>query len=169
MAVFDTLVTTAAGAVAATVGVLVGGVVTRRGQDRQWMRDKQLAVYVDLLRHYARFTMEIKRARDDGRGWDYDWGEWSGTLTAASVVAPTAVATEIDSFGRAVNTFLDRVARGAGPVSSEEFEDASVAAGRAQVALVNAMRRSLGKDQGPLTFWIGGALAGPAENRNDER
>lgn len=159
MAVLDTLVTTAAGAVAATVGVLVGGVVTRRGQDRQWMRDKQLSVYVDLLRHYARFTMEIKRDRDSGRGWDYDWGEWSGTLTAASIVAPTALAIEIDNFGRAVGTFLDRVARGAGPVSAEEFDEASLVAGQAQVALVNAMRRSLGKDQGPLTLWIGGALA----------
>jgi hypothetical protein len=159
MAVLDTLVTTAAGAVSATVGVLVGGVVTRRAQDRQWLRDKQLTVYMDLLRHYARFSMEIKRAGEDGRGWDYDWGDWSGTLTAASVVAPAGVATEIDNFGRAVGTFLDRVAR-AGPVSTAEFEEASVPVGRAQVALVNAMRRSLGKDQGPLTFWIGGALAG---------
>jgi hypothetical protein len=94
-------------------------------------------------------------------------GEWSGTLTAASVVAPTAVATEINNFGRTVNTFLDRIARDTGSVSAEEFEEASVATGRAQVALVNAMRRSLGKDQGPLTFWIGGALADQPEDRTE--
>lgn len=156
MAVLDTLLTTAAGAVSATLGVLVGGVVTRRGQDRQWTRDKQLAAYVDLLRHYSRFTMAIKRSTAGG-GWDYDWGEWSAALTAASIVAPADVATEIDAFGRAVGVFLDRTARVGGTLTAEQFEEASVAPARAQVALVNAMRRSLG-NPGPLTFSLGGSL-----------
>lgn len=46
--VLDALVTTAAGAVSATVGVLVGGMVTRRAQDRQWLRDQQLVAYQEL-------------------------------------------------------------------------------------------------------------------------
>jgi hypothetical protein len=65
MAILDTLVTTAAGALFATVGVVVGDVVTRRAQDRQWLRDKQLGAYEELLRQYARFTMELKRAHAD--------------------------------------------------------------------------------------------------------
>lgn len=75
MALLETLATTAGGALSATVGVLVGGTVARRGQDRQWLRDKQLAAYLELLGHYARFTMVLKRAHADRRGWDYDWGE----------------------------------------------------------------------------------------------
>ena len=53
MAILDALVTSAAGALFATAGVLVGGIVTRKAQDRQWLRDKQLAAYDELLAHYA--------------------------------------------------------------------------------------------------------------------
>jgi hypothetical protein len=49
MAILDPLVTTAAGALFATVGVVIGGVIARKAQDRQWLRDKQLAAYDELL------------------------------------------------------------------------------------------------------------------------
>jgi hypothetical protein len=167
MALLETLATTAGGALSATVGVLVGGMVTRRGQDRQWHRDKQLAAYVELLGHYARFTMVLKRAHADRRVWDYDWGEWSAALTSASLVAPPEVATEIMNFGRAIDTFLNRVARDTArdtiehPLSLDEFDQASLAPALAQLALVNAVRRSLDKDQGALSEWIGGSHARP--------
>ena len=158
--VLDTLVTTAAGALFATVGVLVGGIVTRRAQDRQWLRERQLAAYQELFTHYATFTMELRRAHGDRRGWDYDWGEWSAVLMRVSLVAPAEVATEIDDFGRAINSFLDQVARGRDPlrdpVSPEEFEEARQAPAEAQVKLVNAIRRSLSNDQHGLSFGIGG-------------
>jgi hypothetical protein len=161
--VLDTLLTTAAGAISATIGVLVGGFVTHRAQDRQWLRDKQLAAYQELLSHYAKFTMAIRRAHAGRQGWDYDWGEWSAVLTRASLVAPADVAAEIDYFGTAVGSFLDRVARGVDPsrkpLSAEEFAQASRAPAQAQVRLVNAIRRSLSKDQKPLPFWLGGSLA----------
>lgn len=156
----DTLVTTATGALAATVGVLVGGIVTRRAQDRQWLRGQQLVAYQELFSHYAKFTMELRRAHADQRGWDYDWGEWSATLMRVSMVAPSEVATEIDNFGRAINSFLDQVAQGrdplSDPVSPEEFEQAREAPAEAQVRLVNAIRRSLSNDQKGLSFGIGG-------------
>ncbi|NUR00219.1 MAG: hypothetical protein HOY79_27920 [Streptomyces sp.] len=156
----DTLVTTAAGALSATVGVWVGGIVTRRAQDRQWLRDKQLVAYQELFSHYAKFTMELRRAHGDRRGWDYDWGEWNAVLMRVSLVAPPEVATEIDDFGRAINSFLDQVARGRDPlrdpVSSEEFEQARRTPAEAQVKLVNAIRRSLSNDPNGLSFGIGG-------------
>jgi len=43
------IVTTFGGAVSATLGVLVGGVVTRRVQERHWLRDKQLQAYEELF------------------------------------------------------------------------------------------------------------------------
>jgi len=159
--VLESLVTTAAGALLATVGVLVGGVVTRRAQDQQWIRDQQLAAYQELFSHYAKFTMELRRAHGDGRGWDYDWGEWSAALMRVSLVAPTEVATEIDYFDRAINSFLDQVERGErtplrNPLSPEEFEMARQEPALAQVRLVNAIRRSLNNDHQGLSFGIGG-------------
>ncbi|WP_416986109.1 hypothetical protein [Streptomyces sp. T028] len=157
----DTLVTTAAGALSATVGVLIGGIVTRRAQDRHWIRDQQLAAYQELFSHYAKFTMELRRAHADGRGWDYDWGEWSASLMRVSLISPTEVAAEIDDFGGAINSFLDRVARGErnplhNPLNAEEFEQARQAPSQAQVRLVNAIRRSLSNDHKGLPFGIGG-------------
>ncbi|WP_345695895.1 hypothetical protein [Kitasatospora terrestris] len=146
----------------------MGGIVTRRGQDHQWSRDQQLAAYQELLRHYAKFTMVIKRAHADRRGWDYDWAEWSAVLTKVSLIAPAEVAGEVSSFGQSVDRFLDRVAREVDtvrtPLGEAEFREAGAEVAQAQVRLVNAMRRSLGGGRKALTFWIGGSHAGP-ENR----
>lgn len=156
----ETLLTTASGAVFAVVGVLVGGIVTRRAQDRQWLRDQQLIAYQDLFRHYARFTMELRRAHGDHCGWDYDWGEWSAALMRVSLVAPAEVAAEIDAFGNAINAFLDRVAREKNPVidplTPEEFELARQGPAEAQMRLVNVIRHSLDDGRPALPFGIGG-------------
>lgn len=80
MAVLETVLTTAGGALSATLGVVVGTALSRRAQDRHWLRDRQLAAYQEH---------------------------------------PPAIA---------------------------------------QVSLVNAIRRSLGKDLGALSVWIGGSL-----------
>lgn len=156
----DVLVTTAAGALSATVGVVAGGLVTRRAQDRQWSRDQQLAAYRELLAHYAKFTMELRRAHGERRGWDYDWGEWSAALVHAGLVAPAEVAAEIDRFDHAVDTFLDQVARTRDPLttplSPDEFEQARQPTARAQVQLVNAIRRSLSGDRRGIPVSIGG-------------
>ncbi|WP_327399359.1 hypothetical protein OG194_03645 [Streptomyces sp. NBC_01288] len=50
------------------------------------------------------------------------------------------------------------------PLSQEEFAQANRAPAQAQVRLVNAIRRSLGKDQEALSFWIGGSLAGSSDD-----
>lgn len=107
--------------------------------------------------------MELSRAHADRRPPGYDWAEWSAALVSASLVAPSAVAAAIDCFGRAIDPFLAAV--GGNPVehplTEEEFERASLGPAQAQLALVNAIRRSLGKDQGALRVWIGGSLARP--------
>ncbi|GAB3858178.1 hypothetical protein GCM10029963_57430 [Micromonospora andamanensis] len=164
MALLDVVVTAAGGALSATVGVLVGGMLTRRAQDQHWLRDRQLVAYQDLLREYATFSMILRRAHLGRSGWDYDWGAWSAALMAASLVAPIAVATEIDKFGQAVRRFLDATAEvdtTTAPLSQEQFEQAMVAPARAQLALVNAMRRSVGRHQRPLPVWLGGASGPP--------
>ncbi|MEU4792644.1 hypothetical protein AB0F95_23355 [Micromonospora tulbaghiae] len=83
---------------------------------------------------------------------------------SASLVAPSAVTAEIDQFGQAVQRVLE-VTTGAdttiAPLSQDQFEQAMVAPARAQLALVNAMRRSVGRKQGPLSTWLGGANGSP--------
>jgi hypothetical protein len=56
------LVTTLGGALSATLGVLVGGAVARRSQERHWLRDRQLQAYQELFSQYARFMMTLRRA-----------------------------------------------------------------------------------------------------------
>lgn len=160
MAVLETVLTTAGGALSATLGVVVGTALSRRAQDRHWLRDRQLAAYQELMRQYATFTMTLRRAHVGRTGWDYDWAVWSAALTSASLVAPAQVAEEIDSFAAAIGRFLREAAvdTTANALSAEEFAQAMHPPAIAQVSLVNAIRRSLGKDLGPLSVWIGGSL-----------
>ncbi|MFD8395379.1 hypothetical protein ACFV2N_40850 [Streptomyces sp. NPDC059680] len=128
MALLEALITTVTGAASATFGVAGRRDRHQTGQDHQWSRDQQLVAYQELLSHYAKFTMVIKRAHADHRGWDYDRAEWSAVLTRVSLIAPAEVAGEVDSFGQSVDRFLDRVAREVDPVRTplgeEEFREA---------------------------------------------
>ncbi|MEU0546655.1 hypothetical protein [Micromonospora sp. NPDC005979] len=171
MELLSIVVTTVGGALSATVGVVVGGMLTRRAQDRYWLRDRQLVAYQDLLREYATFSMILRRAHLGRTAWDYDWGAWSTALMSASLVAPNAVATAIDDFGRAVRGFLDATAdvdTTTTPLSQGDFEQAMVVPAQRQLDLVNAMRRSMGRHQRPLSVWLGGASGRPPHWRDAE-
>lgn len=153
--------TTFGGALSATLGVLVGGVVTRRVQERHWLRDKQLRAYEELFSQYARFMMALRQAHLARTPVDVDWGAWSVSLTSASLVAPLDVARAIDAFGRAVGVFLDAVTTRnpvTNPVDEEVLTEASRPAAVAHLALLNAIRRSMGRSLKALPFYLGGTL-----------
>ncbi|HEY7323339.1 MAG TPA: hypothetical protein VH520_00830 [Streptosporangiaceae bacterium] len=166
MAVLETVLTIAGGALSVTVGVVVGAVLTRRAQGQHWLRDRQLAAYQELMNQYATFAIVLRRAHSDRAGWDYDWAAWSAALTSASLVAPVAVAKEIDAFGQAVGAFLATAAEDVDTtvdaLTADEFAQAMVAPAKAQLSMVNAMRRSLDKDQEALPTILGGSLGTPA-------
>jgi hypothetical protein len=155
------IVTTLGGALSATLGVLVGGVVTRRVQERHWLRDKQLQAYEELFSQYSRFMMALRQAHLARTPVHVDWAAWSVSLTSASLVAPKSVARAIDAFGRAIAVFLSQVA-GRDPVVDPVDEEALTAASRpaaaAHLALLNAIRQSLGRALEPLSFYLGGTL-----------
>jgi hypothetical protein len=148
------------GALSVTLGVVLGAVLTRRAQERHWLRDKQLVAYQEMLAEYARFVVILKRAHWSKAGWDYDWAVWSAALVSASLVAPSAVAVQIENFAVAIGGFL-RVAsvdaRTEG-LTEKQFDDAMRPTALAQLALVNAIRVSLGRGQGHISTSIGGAL-----------
>ena len=90
-----------------------------------------------------------------------DWGAWSVSLTSASLVAPLGVARAMDAFGSAVGVFLDAVATRdpvANPVDEEGLTEASRPAAAAHLALLNAIRRSMGRSLEELPFYLGGTL-----------
>jgi hypothetical protein len=160
------LVTTFGGALSATLGVLVGGVVTRRSQERHWLRDRQLQAYQELFSQYAQFMMALRRAHLDRAGEHYDWAPWSVALTSASLVAPLPVARAIDEFGRAVAVFLR--AHGShdsmtNPLTEDELTEASRPAAAAHLALLNAVRRSMGRSLAEVPFYLGGTLGSHPE------
>ena len=172
MDILPVVVTTFGGAISATLGVLVGGAVTRRVQERHWLRDRQLKAYEELFAQYSRFVMEFRRAHLDRRPADVDWAAWSVALTSASLVAPLPVATAIDRFGNAVGIFLAAVsARNpvTDPVDEDGLDEASRPAAEAHLVLLNEIRRSLGRDLAAMPFYLGGTLGrhrqghGPAE------
>jgi hypothetical protein len=69
------------------------------------------------------------------------------------------------NFGRAaVNPFLAVAGDPSGhPLTEEEFRRANLGPAKAQLELVNAIRRSLGKDQGVLQVFIGGSFTRPED------
>ncbi|MFC7272765.1 hypothetical protein ACFQS1_02125 [Paractinoplanes rhizophilus] len=155
------IVTTLGGAFSATLGVLVGGAVTRRVQERHWLRDRQLQAYQELFAQYSRFMMALRRAHLDRRGTDVDWAAWSAALTAASLVAPLEVARAIDRFAKAVAIFLGKVATrdpATDPVDEKGLDEASRPAAAAHLALLNAIRRSLGRALEDVPFYLGGTV-----------
>jgi len=163
MSAGGTVLTGVIAALAGGVGVVAGAFVTNRALDRQWLRDQQLAAYRDLLGHYAHFSMEISRAHQDERGWDYDWGGWSTALVSASLVAPDHVAMCINEFGDAVQVLLDASAARdpvKDPLKLDDIRRAFAPAAKAQVSLVNAMRGSLGMRE-PLAAPVGGTPVRP--------
>ncbi len=86
------IITTLGGALSATLGVLVGGMVTRRAQERHWLRARQLRAYEELFSQYARFMMALRQGHSARMPVTVDWGAWSAAPTAASLVAPLSVA-----------------------------------------------------------------------------
>ena len=163
------IVTTFGGALSATLGVLVGGVVTRRVQERHWLRDRQLKAYEELFRQYSTFMMTLRRSHLDRRPAEVDWAAWSVSLASASLVAPVAVAKAIDVFGQAISVFLNEVASRdpvTHPADEQDLFEASRPAAAAHLALLNEIRRSLGS-LGKVPFYLGGTLGAHPEGRSE--
>ncbi|MEQ4302476.1 hypothetical protein ABNF97_13955 [Plantactinospora sp. B6F1] len=166
------IITTLGGALSATLGVLVGGLVTRRVQERHWLRDKQLSAYEELFSQYARFMMALRRGHLARTPVDVDWAAWSVSLTSASLVAPLSVARAISSFGNAVGVFLGTVAARdpvTDPVDEEGLTEASRPAAVAHLALLNAIRRSMGGSLEQLPFYLGGTVGRHPEGTDPPR
>jgi hypothetical protein len=163
------LLTTFGGALSATLGVVVGGIVTRRVQERHWLRDRQLQAYQELFAQYSHFMMALRQSHLIRAPLDIDWAAWSAALTSASLVAPLEVAQAIDGFAKAVAVFLGKVATRdpvTEPVDEQGLTEASRPAAQAHLALLNAIRRSLGRSLEDMPFYLGGTLGDHPEGHD---
>jgi hypothetical protein len=90
-------------------------------------------------------------------------------LVSASLVAPAEVANEIDDFANAIGAFLTKTGVDArtDALSMDQFAQAMLGPAKAQLSLINAIRRSLARDQGALSTALGGALT-DAGRRDDD-
>ncbi|GAA0233665.1 hypothetical protein GCM10009539_18730 [Cryptosporangium japonicum] len=138
-------------------GVLVGGFLTRRGQSQHWRTDTKAAAYRNLLREYARVEFDLRRAYlGTIPVTDVDWSRWGGALTEVSLVADEEVVAALTPVGVALLDIDAQVH--SGRRDEVEWESLLRALVAAQVAFVNAARRSLDRAQPDLTLALGGPL-----------
>jgi hypothetical protein len=151
-------VISSAGGVAATVvGVFAGGVVGRRGQNEQWIRDNRTKAYAAFLEAFATLEMDLREAFLEDRPHTYDWVPWHSALTAVSLVAPREVAAAASELTGAVGRFAELVDNS--PKRREDLQEVHAALVAGQIRFVNAARESLDGGQEPLAWQLGGPPA----------
>lgn len=151
---WDALVTTAAGSAATILGILVGELVGRRGQDRQWARDAQTAAYVKFLQAFAATEIELREAYTAERPNAADWESFNKSLLELSLVATPEVSTAARRITTAIGELAGLVHRE--PKRAQEYQRVHSEMSQGQLAFVNAARRSLGGSRDPLDWQMGG-------------
>jgi hypothetical protein len=61
------LATTGVGAAATIIGIVIGGFVGRRSDERKWIRDARTEAFVTFLREYVRLEIELREAYNVSR------------------------------------------------------------------------------------------------------
>lgn len=152
---WDVVVSTVGGAAATVAGVLVGGIVGRRGQDRHWLRDTQAATYAAVLREYTRIEFDLRSAYYQERQPGIDWAPWGAALAALSLVATEEAATAAARLTEAMREF-EQFVLGGRRETDDPLQRISGVVAESQLAFVNAARRSLDRSQRPLQWQLGG-------------
>ncbi|MFG3034949.1 hypothetical protein ACGFZJ_41475 [Streptomyces sp. NPDC048253] len=154
---WEIVISTAGGVAATVVGVFAGGVVGRRGQNEQWVRDNRTATYATFLREFVAVEIELRTAFLADRPHRLDWAPWNAALVALSLVATREVAAAAAELTSTVGRFAELVARS--PKTREELREAQEALAAGQLRFVNAARVSLDGSQAPLDWQLGGPPA----------
>lgn len=154
---WELVISTAGGVAATVVGVLAGGVIGRRGQNEQWVRDNRTATYASFLREFVAVEIELRTAFLADRAHRLDWAPWNAALVALSLVATREVAAAAAELTGAVGRFAELVARS--PKTREDLREIQEALAKGQLRFVNAARISLDHSQPPLDWQLGGPPA----------
>ncbi|MFI0907071.1 hypothetical protein ACH4TE_26660 [Streptomyces sioyaensis] len=152
---WDAIVTTGIGAAATVAGILVGGVVGRRNQNQQWLRDTQSATCAAYLREFTAIEIELREAYLEDRSNTADWSPFNAALTSLSLVATPEVANAASELTEAIGRLALMVAD-QGPKDRDGLRRIMSELASRQVSFVNAARRSLDASQQPLGLQLGG-------------
>ena len=102
---WEVVLSTAGGALATLVGVLVGGAISSRAQTRHWTLTTQAEACAGVLREYTQVSIALSRARfhDEPQPEErplLDWAPWNQALEVLNLVADrriVAAAHRIDA------------------------------------------------------------------------
>ncbi|AKJ12551.1 hypothetical protein ABB07_21720 [Streptomyces incarnatus] len=143
---------------ATVVGVIAGGVVGRRSQNRQWLQESRTAAYEKFLQAFGAVEMELREAFVDRRAPAVVWGPFNAALQSMSLVASwdaMAAAERICCFVEEFTILF----HGRQPSDLEELRPIHGGLYEAHLRFVNAARRSLDPTQEHLVQALGGPSA----------
>ena len=88
----DVLLPAAAGVIATLLGVVLGGVLTRRQQVEAWSRDREVEACAAIVRESTRVQLNLRHVFRS-RATSLDWAPWNEALAVLHLVGhPDAVA-----------------------------------------------------------------------------
>ena len=121
--------------------------VSRRSQDRHWLRDRR-ATYAAVLRVYTRIEFDLRSACYQDKRTRIDWAPWGAALASLSLVASEEVAAATSRFTEAMREFKT-FGLGGKRTKDDGLQLAAQVLAQAQMGFVNAARRSLDHSQRP--------------------
>ncbi|MEU1037296.1 hypothetical protein [Streptomyces sp. NPDC005907] len=149
------LISTAGGVAATVVGVVAGGIVGRRSENRKWLQETQTSAYERFLQAFGAVEMELREAFLERRRPAVAWGPFNAAIQSLSLVAnPEAAAAALqlcDVIEDFTILFHDRQ-----PADLEELRPIHTALEQGHLKFVNAARRSLHPSQERLAQALGG-------------
>lgn len=152
------LISTAGGVAATIVGVIAGGIVGRRSQNRQWLQESRTAAYEKFLQAFGTVEMELRHAFLDRRRPAVVWGPFNAALQSMCLVASREAITAAEQLCDTIEEFTI-LFHGRQPTDLEELRPIHNGFHEAHLKFVNAARRSLDTSQEHLARTLGGPSA----------
>ncbi|MGO4458911.1 hypothetical protein AB4039_16690 [Streptomyces sp. M-16] len=153
---WELLISTAGGVAATVVGVIAGGIVGRRSQNRQWLQGTQTAAYERFLQAFGAVEAELREAfLEEREPAAHVWGPFNAGVQSLSLVATREAATAALQLCDVVEDFTI-LFHGRQSTDLEELRPIHSALEEAHLKFVNAARRSLDASQEHLDQTLGG-------------
>jgi hypothetical protein len=149
---WDVIVSTLGTATATLIGVIVGGMIGSRAQKRHWSLTAQAEACTNLLAAQTRIYLELASANRHNPGHRLEsrlWAPWNEALLAINLLADSHVVAATHRLDAIFWETHLRIARGR--IDSDEWNETVRKRIRAaQLDLINAVRRNLGRKAVPL-------------------
>ncbi|WP_158709356.1 MULTISPECIES: hypothetical protein [unclassified Streptomyces] len=151
------------GAVATTlIGVFAGSVVSRRAQDRHWIRDQVAATCARALRESSSVLVSLSEMESSRpasmpqgvvRATTIDWRPWNEALSMVNLVAGKDIAEAVHALDEQIWRLHTMVKRGLTP--EESWLDLRSYVVAAQNNVITTARRQLSLTGDPLQRFSG--------------